>query len=77
MADDMHVPVLGLVENYSYVKCPDCGKEIKILREPSGGDCSGDSSANLGRCRLTWNWQKKTVELSMRFRIYILKKHMK
>jgi Mrp family chromosome partitioning ATPase len=31
MAEMMQVPVLGLVENYSYVKCPDCGKEIKIF----------------------------------------------
>ncbi|HIY19581.1 MAG TPA: Mrp/NBP35 family ATP-binding protein [Candidatus Blautia avistercoris] len=31
MADMMHVPILGLVENYSYVKCPDCGKEIPIF----------------------------------------------
>ena len=27
MAEMMHIPVLGIVENYSYVKCPDCGKE--------------------------------------------------
>ncbi|MBQ2446724.1 MAG: Mrp/NBP35 family ATP-binding protein [Oscillospiraceae bacterium] len=26
MAEMMHVPVLGLVENYSYFRCPDCGK---------------------------------------------------
>ena len=26
-------PVLGIIENYSYVKCPDCGKEIKIFGE--------------------------------------------
>ena len=25
MAHMMHVPVLGLVENYSYFRCPDCG----------------------------------------------------
>ena len=31
MADMMKIPVLGLVENMSYVKCPDCGKEIKIF----------------------------------------------
>ena len=31
MAEMMNVPVLGLVENMSYVKCPDCGKEIKIF----------------------------------------------
>ncbi len=33
MADMMKVPVLGLVENMSFVKCPDCGKEIKIFGE--------------------------------------------
>lgn len=33
MAQMMQVPVLGLVENYSYVKCPDCGKEIKVFGE--------------------------------------------
>ena len=30
MAQMMNVPVLGLVENMSYFKCPDCGKEYKI-----------------------------------------------
>ncbi len=33
MADMMNVPVLGLVENMSYVKFPDCGKEIKVFGE--------------------------------------------
>jgi Mrp family chromosome partitioning ATPase len=33
MAELMNVPVLGIVENMSYVKCPDCGKEIKIFGE--------------------------------------------
>ena len=31
MAQMMNVPVLGLVENMSYVVCPDCGKEIHIF----------------------------------------------
>lgn len=31
MATMMNIPVLGLVENMSYVKCPDCGKEIKVF----------------------------------------------
>ena len=31
MAQMMNVPVYGLVENMSYVKCPDCGKEIKVF----------------------------------------------
>lgn len=33
MAKSMHIPVLGLVENYSYVVCPDCGKEMHIFGE--------------------------------------------
>lgn len=33
MAGMMDVPVLGIVENYSFLKCPDCGKEIKIFGE--------------------------------------------
>ena len=33
MASMMNIPVLGLVENMSYVKCPDCGKEIKVFGE--------------------------------------------
>ncbi|MBU3875444.1 Mrp/NBP35 family ATP-binding protein [Faecalicatena sp. AGMB00832] len=33
MAKQMNIPVLGVVENYSYVKCPDCGKEIKVFGE--------------------------------------------
>ena len=33
MAKLMGIPVLGLVENMSYVVCPDCGKEIKVFGE--------------------------------------------
>ncbi len=31
MAQMMQVPVLGLVENMSYLKCPDCQKEISLF----------------------------------------------
>lgn len=31
MAEMMHLPVLGLVENYSYFQCPDCGKKHEIF----------------------------------------------
>ena len=33
MAGLMNVPVLGIVENMSYFKCPDCGKEHSIFGE--------------------------------------------
>jgi len=31
MANLMNIPILGLVENYSYLKCPDCGKYISVF----------------------------------------------
>ncbi len=31
MANMMHVPVLGFVENYSYFRCPDCGRQTEIF----------------------------------------------
>jgi len=31
MAKLMEIPVLGLVENMSYVECPDCGKKLEIF----------------------------------------------
>ena len=33
MANMMHVPVLGFVENYSYLECPDCDKIIHVFGE--------------------------------------------
>ena len=31
MAKLMEIPVLGVIENYSYLKCPDCGKKIEVF----------------------------------------------
>ena len=33
MANMMHIPVLGFVENYAYLTCPDCGKKISVFGE--------------------------------------------
>lgn len=33
MARQMNIPVLGIVENYSYLACPDCGKKISVFGE--------------------------------------------
>ncbi|WP_353097241.1 Mrp/NBP35 family ATP-binding protein [Tissierella praeacuta] len=33
MAEMMNVPIIGLVENMSYLQCPDCEKEIKVFGE--------------------------------------------
>ena len=31
MANMMKIPVVGFVENYSYLQCPDCGKRIEVF----------------------------------------------
>ena len=33
MAKKMDIPILGLVENMSYLECPDCGKKIPVFGE--------------------------------------------
>lgn len=36
MANMMNIPIIGMIENMSYVKCPDCGKEFSVFG--TGGD---------------------------------------
>lgn len=33
MAEKLDIPIVGIVENMSYVECPDCGKKIHIFGE--------------------------------------------
>lgn len=33
MANMMNIPVVGIVENMSYLECPDCGKKISVFGE--------------------------------------------
>jgi Mrp family chromosome partitioning ATPase len=44
MAVQMNIPVLGVVENYSYLVCPDCGKKISVFGESH----VDDAAAKLG-----------------------------
>ncbi len=44
MAEMMKIPVLGVVENYSYLECPDCGKKINLFGESK----VDESAAELG-----------------------------
>ena len=36
MAKKMNSPILGLIENMSYLRCPHCGEAIKVFGEPQG-----------------------------------------
>ncbi len=33
MAEMMNIPILGIVENMSYITCPDCGRKISVFGE--------------------------------------------
>ena len=63
MAGMMDIPVLGVVENYSYLKCPDCGKEIKLFGESHIDEVASELAMQvLAKCRwirLTQNWQTR------------------
>ena len=41
MASQMDIPVLGVVENYSYLTCPDCGRQIEVFG-PSKVDAAAE-----------------------------------
>ena len=47
MANMMHIPVLGVVENFSYLECPDCGKKINIFGESKIEEVSNLLGVNL------------------------------
>ena len=47
MAEMMNIPVLGVVENYSYVKCPNCDEEIHIYGDSHIEEVAGDLNINL------------------------------
>ena len=50
MASMMNIPVLGMIENMSYVKCPDCGKEFNIFGESHFEElCSEQQIMPLGK----------------------------
>jgi Mrp family chromosome partitioning ATPase len=45
MARIMNAPILGLIENMSYVTCPDCGGKIELFGRSKGQDAS--NAANI------------------------------
>ncbi len=47
MASLMDIKVLGLVENYSYIICPDCGKVIRPYGESRIDEIAGIHSASV------------------------------
>jgi Mrp family chromosome partitioning ATPase len=42
MAKLMNVPVLGIIENMSWLKCPDCGKKLSVFGESQAEKTAAD-----------------------------------
>ena len=42
MARIMNIPVLGLVENMSYLTCPDCGKKMEIFGHSKAAEIAAE-----------------------------------
>lgn len=47
MAKKMNIPILGLVENMSYVVCPDCGKRIEIFGQSKTAETAKEQGLEL------------------------------
>ena len=68
MAKMMNVPVLGLIENMSYITCPDCGKEIHVFGESHIDEVAAKYALKvLGKLpmdqKLAWACDKGAIEL--------------
>ena len=68
MAKKMNVPILGVVENYSYLECPDCGKRISVFGESRIDEVAKENAVDvLGRIpidpKLAAAADKGTIEL--------------
>jgi Mrp family chromosome partitioning ATPase len=42
MAKMMNIPILGMVENMSYITCPDCGKKISVFGESNAENIASE-----------------------------------
>lgn len=47
MAKKMEIPIIGLVENMSYVECPDCGKKIEIFGKSKTKETAAEQNLEL------------------------------
>ena len=44
MAAAMNIPVLGIIENYSYLTCPDCGRKLNVFGESTVDEIASELS---------------------------------
>ena len=47
MAGMMNIPILGLIENYSYVQCPHCGEKMSVFGKSSAEEVAKEFNIKL------------------------------
>ena len=47
MAGMMNIPILGLIENYSYVTCPHCGEKISVFGKSNADEVAKEFNIKL------------------------------
>lgn len=47
MAEQLQIPIIGLIENLSYLLCPDCGKRIDLFGESKAKEVAANSGIEL------------------------------
>ena len=57
MADMLNIPVIGMVENMSYLRCPDCGKHITLFGEEDALDKAANEMGIPLLCKLPMDAQ--------------------
>lgn len=47
MAEKMNIPILGLIENMSYITCPECSEKIKVFGESHIEEIASEHTVNM------------------------------
>ncbi len=72
MARQMNIPILGVVENYSYLECPDCGKKLSVFGESHIDEIAADLGLDvLGKMPI----DPKLTEMVAEERFYEVENH--
>lgn len=59
MARQMDIPILGIVENFSYLECPGCKKKISVFGESHVEEIAKELNIDvLGKMPIDPNWRK-------------------
>ena len=78
LAVDMNIPILGLVENMSYIECPTCAEKISVFGESHAEETAKKFNIDTGSNTAQENFNKsKDAILGKVARTHIITKIIK